>query len=100
MKVYISGQITGLPKAVAEQNFLVAEKKLLQKGYEVVNPMKIDHSKHDQTWNEFMKLDIKYLCDCDAIFLLKNWYESKGANMEYLIAERLDYKIIHEEQFT
>ena len=39
-KVYISGQITGLPVAEYVERFSKAEAELMAKGYEVVNPLR------------------------------------------------------------
>lgn len=40
-----------------------------------------------------MKEDIKALCDCDMIYLLPNWQDSKGAKMEYCIALFLNLEV-------
>ena len=96
-KIYISGQITGLSQAEAEKLFDQAETQL--KGIEpqsiAINPMKIEHN-HDKSWLNFMKQDIKALMDCDAIYLLKNWQSSKGAMVEYQLAQALGYQVIHQ----
>lgn len=41
-KVYISGQITGLPVAEYVEKFSKAEAELKAKGYEVVNPLRYE----------------------------------------------------------
>jgi hypothetical protein len=41
-----------------------------------------------------MNVDIKLLCDCDIVYLLKNWEDSDGAKLEKLIAEKLNIRII------
>ena len=92
MKIYISGKITGIEKE-AIAIFEKAEKELLVAGYEVVNPMKLNHD-HDKSWASYMKVCIKALCDCDAIYLLHNWQDSDGANIEFGIALKLRLKII------
>lgn len=91
MKVYISGQITGLDNFA--ELFEQAQIKLESQGHEVVNPVKIEHN-HDKTWRSYMKNDIKALCDCDAIFLLPNWESSNGARLEYHVALRLGMTIL------
>ena len=40
-----------------------------------------------------MLADIKELFSCEAIYLLSNWYLSKGARIEKKIAEELHLKI-------
>jgi len=43
-----------------------------------------------------MRIDIKALVDCDAIYMLNNWRDSKGANVELNIAQGLGMEIIFE----
>lgn len=93
MKVYISGPITGLPLETVYNNFTNAEVRLLEQGYEVVNPLN-NGLPRESTWNEHMRADLKLLLDCDAIYLLKGYQNSKGAMIEYDLAIKLGYYII------
>lgn len=92
-RCYISGKITGLEESEAYALFEKAEKEVWDLGYIAVNPMKLEHD-HDQSWESYMKEDIKALCDCKAIFLLTNWSDSKGACIEWYFA-RTFRLIIH-----
>ena len=93
MKVYISGKISGLPISEVQRNFSEAERHLEEIGHEPVNPTKND----DQTknWSEHMVDDIEMLMGCEAIYLLDNWEDSKGARIEYRIAVELGLEIIN-----
>ena len=83
--VYISGKVTGRPIEEAQEQFREAELKIKKMGYNVINPTK--HGIIDgYEWADYMKQDIKLLCDCDYIYQLPNWEESKGAKLEYQIA--------------
>lgn len=93
-KIYISGKITGIDNYA--ELFESAEKLLIEKGFEVINPVKLNHL-HDKTWNSYMKEDIKALMDCDAIYMLKNWHQSKGAIIEKKLAFELGIQIINEK---
>jgi len=95
MKIYISGKITGLPIQEAQNNFEAAEKRLKSEGHEPINPMKLPHE-HGKTWSEYMKEDIKALLECDAIYMLLGWQESKGACIEFNLAHDLRLKIIEQ----
>jgi hypothetical protein len=42
-----------------------------------------------------MKEDIKFLLDCDFIFMLDNWQESRGAIIELNLAMNLKIKVLN-----
>lgn len=87
-KVYISGKVTGLPINVARKMFSDAEDKINATGkYEAVNPLKDE--KEGYEWEYYMRKDIKLLMDCEYIHFLPNWQESRGANLEMIIARQL-----------
>lgn len=97
MKVYISGKIGGLPDRNIPK-FEHAEQMLRNAGYEPVNPHKLKHD-HGGSWEEYMRVDIKELVDCHAIYLLDDWRESKGAKVELALAivlgmQVMDYKLL------
>jgi hypothetical protein len=94
-KIYLSGKITGLNHEVALQKFKDAEISAKKHGIEVVNPMTLNHN-HDKSWEAYMLEDIKYLFECDGIYMLENWTDSKGARIEHNIAKEMDLKIIYE----
>ena len=82
MRVYISGPITGVPDYM--ENFEKAEKELIEKGFAVVNPAKINYGMpDDMTYEEYMEIDIRLIDLCDAIYMIRGWEMSLGANREY-----------------
>lgn len=102
MKVYIAGPMSG----IAEHNFPAffrAEARLLRDDgwdrdpnnrLEIVNPARINaHLPHGLDWHVYLRNDIKQLADCDAIYLLRGWHDSRGATLEFEIARRLGMKI-------
>lgn len=93
-KIYISGKISGI-ESEAFELFLKAQYALQAKGYQVINPFFLPHE-HDKSWHSYMKADIKALCDCDAIYMLGNWADSKGAIIENTIAMYLGLKVHYE----
>lgn len=95
-KIYISGKISGLPHAIALSKFKVAERMLIEEDYAPINPMELNHTEHDQSWKSFMRVDLKALCDCDVIYMLNNYEESRGAKIELQLARDLGMKIIYE----
>lgn len=105
-KVYISGKITGLPKAEYEALFNAAEAKLRKKDYDVISPMRItpadaeeiDPATHTEAeiWKAHLKADIQELLKCNAIYMLSNWECSEGATLEHSIAQGLNMPIHYE----
>ena len=82
MRVYISGPITGVPDYM--EKFEAAEKELIEKGFTVVNPAKINYGMpEDMTYEEYMEIDIRLIDLCDAIYMIRGWEMSRGANREY-----------------
>lgn len=92
MKVYISGKITG--DADYKQKFKTAQNILESVGFKVFNPAELKDT--GKSWSWYMRKDIAGLMECDAIFLLKDWEDSKGARLEYYIAQQLEMKIFRE----
>lgn len=97
-KIYISGKITGLSQTEAFANFERAEIQLHAFGFEAINPMKKVSEQEGKSWKEYMLEDIAILWDCDAIYMLCNWKDSKGAKIERAIAENLGMPVLLESQ--
>ena len=93
MTVYISGPITDVPDY--KEKFGLIEASLKLEGYETVNPSNVNLGEN-ATWEEYMRHDIKLLCDCDAVFMMKGWQRSKGARVENYIAKKLGLLVINE----
>lgn len=82
VKVYLSGSITKEPNYLVD--FEVWEKRLKQRGYEVVNPASLPEV---ERYEDYMRRDIRLLLDCDAIFYVNDTTTSKGALVEGLVAK-------------
>lgn len=99
MKVYISGKITGLPLSEAEERFKDAEELISALNLTPVNPLKNGLPRHS-TWEEHMAKDIELLKQCEAIFMLENWEDSRGAKIEYDFAIGSGKTIMYENQIS
>ena len=87
MRIYIAGPMTGLP----DLNFPAFHAEAVRpraRGFEVVNPAEINQD-HAMPWVECMRRDIRELVTCSAIVLLPGWEASKGAQLEWHIAQAL-----------
>ena len=91
MRVYISGKITGLYNF--KEVFKQAEQKLIQDGYEPINPTMVELP-ISCTWDDYMSVDLNLLDLADAIYMLSNSKDSKGACMEYGYALAKDKVIL------
>lgn len=75
--------------------FHAAAATLRAEGYEVVNPAEIC-PEMGKDWAYYMRKDIAELLKCDKIYLLKFWWNSKGASLEKHIAETLGMEMWYE----
>jgi hypothetical protein len=94
-KCYIAGKISDLEEQVYKANFKAAKSQVIAMCYIPVSPIELPHN-HGKNWEEFMKEDIIAMLQCDAVFALDNYHQSKGAVIEVTLAQLLGIKIIHQ----
>lgn len=97
--MYVSGKISGLKYEEAFARFEEAEKFLQTINIEPVNPMK-NGLPVDSDYKCQMGRDIELLLDCDGIYMLDGWHESKGAMVERFVAKMYGKDIWLEETET
>lgn len=93
MKIYIAGPITGLPEG-NKPAFDLAAAQLRLAGNEVVNPWELE-PQQGLPWAHYMKVCIRALVDCDKVYFLPNWQNSKGACLEHKIAWALGLELTY-----
>ena len=98
-KLYLSGKVTGLDPRVAAENFGVMEDYFLERGFKVVNPMKLRHS-NPNDWEKCMKLCIREMMRCNCIHMLDGFETSKGAMIEKRIAEDVGYFFVSQKNYV
>lgn len=90
-KVYISGKISGVERKEYLARFAKAEELVKAKGYKTVNPTRFLVCR----WRWLYRVmgyeltilyDIWRLWQCDRIYLIPGWMESRGARMESFTA--------------
>ena len=86
-KVYISGPMTGM-KNHNREAFVEAERYLKNIGFSVFNPSN-NPTSDKFTWEMYMKWDLKNMLDCDLIFMLDGWENSRGAKLEKYLADEM-----------
>lgn len=89
MTIYLSGPITGHDDYL--ERFREAEMELASTGVKVVNPAWIiePFAKTNATHKDFLSACLRLMRHCNAICMLKNWEQSKGALMELEEAAKL-----------
>ena len=95
MKVYISGQISGLDPFEAESRFDKAEEFLQGIGIDVVNPWD-NGLPEESTWIQHLCKDLEMLHECSHIYMMDGWQLSRGACIEYDFAIRTGKTVLFE----
>ena len=85
MRVYLSGPITG--RDDYRERFATIEHYLTELEHEVINPTKVSDAFPDLSYGEYMKIDLTLLEMCDAIYMLEDWEQSAGAQLEFHYAK-------------
>lgn len=113
MKAYLAGPMSGRP-FYNFPLFIEATEKLRKAGWEIVSPVELDDPevveesmnsptsevlKGDaevagQTWGDLLSRDVKVVSDeCDAIVVLPEWEQSRGARLEVFVAMSNNYPV-------
>ena len=99
MKIYIAGKISELPRQEVDAKFEEAKRKLLEKGYSVFIPTVLpDYA--DVPHSDYLRICYAMIDVCDAVYMLKDWQESRGARMELQYAADWRKEIIYEDKAT
>lgn len=97
MRIYISGPMTG--HFGFELEFAKREEHLRLQGHDAVNPAKLsDIIRTNMKTEDWLAIDLALLNVCDAIYMMKGWQDSKGANRELGFAMGAGMKVIYEEE--
>lgn len=95
-KVYISGPISGKEDG-NQAAFYEAAYRIIKEGAFPVNPHDVGYFlPPGSSWLDYMRVDIKALVDCDEIYMLRGWWRSRGARLEWVIARGLGMKVRYE----
>ena len=94
-RIYISGPITGV--ADYQNKFKAAERLLRSKGYEVVNPTKLDGAMPQLDYEDYMEIDLALVRMCQSIYMLNGWKNSRGARREYEAAKNAGLTVIEQK---
>lgn len=98
MKIYISGKISDLPMEEVRAKFAQAEQQIEAFGHTPVNPLN-NGQPEDASWEKQMTASLGLLLESDAIYMLHDWKDSRGARIECAVAAELGIEIIHQPQY-
>lgn len=94
-RVYVAGPMTGLPDFNFPAFNAMAD-KMRSEGWHVENPAEHGHIEGAQ-WSDYLRSDIALLATCSAIVFLPGWSKSKGALLEFHIANQVGIEFIFSE---
>lgn len=100
-RIYISGGITGVRNYKAR--FYDAQNQL-ESRYDciVVNPVmlgtKVESVVDSPQWHHYMRECVKWLAMCDKVFMLRGWWRSRGARVEWMLAKILRIDVMYQHE--
>ncbi len=99
MKIYIAGKITGLEESEIQDKFFKAKISLTKSGHKTMSPAVLTANagfEHE----DYMHICYAMIDVCDAVYMLSDWQQSKGARMELQYACDHRKKILYEDPGT
>lgn len=89
-RIYLSGPCSGLP----DNNypaFKAEAARLRALGLEVENPAE---NPEQDSWEAYMRVALRQMLTCDTVALLPGWINSRGANLERNVAQKVGMTIV------
>lgn len=99
MKIYIAGKISGEPRIKMQMKFLDAAEILIDQGHEPFVPSilpEYDDVSHD----DYLHICFAMIDVCDAVYMLSDWQQSKGARKELQYAADTRKEIVYQDAST
>lgn len=87
MKIYIAGSISNNPNY--KEQFAKAEAHIKSLGHTPISPV----TDEQHTYKGYIDRGLALLSECDAIYMLDGWFESKGARVEYMYSHTVGIKV-------
>ena len=79
MRIYISGKMTGLPD-LGRQKFMETQSQLEMYGHTVLNPALLPPGLEKSA---YMPMCLAVVDAAEAVYMLDNWKQSPGAQLEH-----------------
>ncbi|MEQ6437201.1 DUF4406 domain-containing protein [Comamonas sp. w2-DMI] len=91
-RIYIAGPMTGLPQSNYPA-FHAAAAVLRSQGHHVENPAENPVPPCGGSWLGYMRMSLRQIADCDCIYMLPGWRNSRGARIEHGLAMDLGLEV-------
>ena len=99
MKIYIAGKISGVNREDVIEKFEAAQKTLVAKGHQVFIPSVLP-AYEEVSHEDYLHICYAMIDICDAVYMLSDWQQSKGARMELQYAADHRKEILYEDSKT
>ena len=99
MKIYVAGKISGLEKKDIDEKFEKAKADLICKGHSVFIPSVLP-AYDDVPHEDYMHVCYAMIDICDAVYMLSDWQQSKGARQELQYAADTRKEIAYQDEST
>lgn len=99
MKIYIAGKISGEPRLKMQQKFFDAAEQLSAKGHKPFIPS-ILPDYPDVPHDDYLHICFAMIDVCDAVYMLSDWQQSKGARQELQYAADTRKEIAYQDEST
>lgn len=93
MKYYLCGPIDTAGQKEKNIETFKRSASYLRTTYCIVSPIEENTTESCDSYEEFIREDMKLLLECNAIILLPGWPQSRGARGELEIAMKLNMEV-------
>lgn len=99
MKIYVAGKITGENRWEMKAKFTRTAEQLKREGNNPFVPCVLPDYP-DVPHSDYMHICYAMIDVCDAVYMLADWQQSKGARMELQYAADHNKKILYQDEST
>ena len=89
-RIYLAGPMTGY-QDFNYPAFNAEAARLRALGFEVENPAE---TPDQPSWEAYMRIALRQMLTCDTVALLPGWINSRGANLERNVAQKVGLTIV------